>query len=155
VKVTIIPEDQALDRYIVKPVIEAMFASLERRARVEVLPEPRLRGASQALNPEMVAAIVRNYPMEDLFLLLVDRDCNREGNEARAARLEQDHAGKLIAALAWQEVEVWLLALYKDQIEVTQKSSKKESRPRCLTSSPTRLARVPVRSGCDQPPSPR
>jgi hypothetical protein len=85
VKVLIIPEDQELDRYIVKPVIEAMFAELGLKGRVDVLPEPRLRGATQALDRNIVAEIVRENPMIDLFLLIVDADCDREGNHERAA----------------------------------------------------------------------
>jgi hypothetical protein len=115
-KVLVIPEDQELDRYIVKPVVEALFADLEIPARVEVLPEPRLRGATDALDPSMVEAIVRDNPMEDLFLLIVDRDCNRQRNEDKARMRESEHAGKLIACVAIQEVEVWMLALHRDAL---------------------------------------
>lgn len=116
--VLIIPEDQELDRYIVKPVIEALFEDLDIRARVDVLPEPRLRGTSDALDRELIAQIIADNPMEDLFLLIIDRDCDRENNE-RHARLRMDeHPDKLIACLAAQEIEVWLLALYKNKLDV-------------------------------------
>lgn len=115
-KVLIIPEDQSLDRYIAKPVIEAMFGELERRATIDVLPEPRLRGASDALDPEVVASIVGDNPMIDLFLLVVDADCNRAGNRSKANARASEHAKKLIACVAEQEIEVWMLALYKDRL---------------------------------------
>lgn len=117
-KVLVIPEDQQLDQYIVKPVVEALFDDLGLRARVAVLPEPRLRGASEALDREVVDGIVRDNPMEDLFLLIVDRDCDRRNHEALAKQRESERTSKLIACLAWQEVEVWMLALYKDQLGV-------------------------------------
>lgn len=115
-KVLIIPEDQALDQYIVKPVVEAMLRDEQIPARVDVLPEPRLRGTGMALDAQIIAGIVTNNPMVDLFLLIVDRDCNREGNEEQAAARQREHQGKLIACLAVQEVEVWLLALYTDRL---------------------------------------
>lgn len=115
-KVLVVPEDQAVDQYIVKPVVEALFQDLGVRARVDVLREPRLRGASTALAPAMIARIVEENPMEDLFLLVVDRGCDREGNEAKAAARQAEHEGKLIACLAHQEIEVWMLALHDERV---------------------------------------
>jgi hypothetical protein len=117
VNVLIIPEDQSLDQYIVKPVVEAMFRDAAIPARVDVLPEPRLRGCTEALNPGVIAGIVADNPMADLFLLIVDRDCNREGNDEKAAARQQEHEGKLIACVAIQEVEVWMLALHAEQLD--------------------------------------
>jgi hypothetical protein len=116
VKVLIVPEDQALDQYIVKPVVQAMLDDEGIPARVDVLPEPRLRGTSMALNPGVIADIVAKNPMIDLFLLIVDRDCNRERNEEQAAARQEEHPGKLIACLAHQEIEVWMLALYDGRL---------------------------------------
>lgn len=115
-KVLIIPEDQVLDQYILKPVVEHIFADLGRVARIDVLPEPRIRGIAQALSGDLVADIVADNPMEDLFLLIVDRDCDRYDNTAKARSREQEHPAKLIACLAVQEVEVWMLALYRDEV---------------------------------------
>jgi hypothetical protein len=130
VKVLVIPEDQELDRYVVKPVVEALFDDLGIRARVDVLPEPRLRGASEALNSAVVAEIVADNPVEDLFLLLVDRDCDRQGNAAKAAARQSEHADRMIACLAVQEVEVWMLALHKDDLDVTLGELRKECDPK-------------------------
>ena len=116
-KVLVIPEDQTHDQYIIKPVIEALFADLQLPARVNVLPEPRLRGYTQALDPDMIGGIVRDNPMEDLFLLLVDRDCDRNHAEAKAAAIQKEHATKLICCLAIQEIEVWMLALHADSLD--------------------------------------
>lgn len=83
---------------------------------VSVLWEPRLRGVDQALNSDTIAQIVSQNPMQDLFLLVVDRDCDRQDNVAKAAAREEEHKGKLLHCLAWQEVEVWMLALHKSEI---------------------------------------
>ena len=115
-KVLIIPEDQTLDAFIAKPVVEALLADLGIPARVDVLPEPRLRGAGDALDKAVVAEIVANNPMTDLFVLVVDRDCNRQKNEERAREREAEHAERLVACVAVQELEVWLLALHHDKL---------------------------------------
>ena len=130
-KVLIIPEDQHLDRYIAKPVIEALFADLGRPARIDVLPEPRLRGASEALDKGVVDAIVAENPMVDLFLLVVDLDCDREGHAARAAERQREHSKKLLACLAQHELEVWMLALYKEQLRTEFDGSFSQIREEC------------------------
>lgn len=129
-KVLIIPEDQTLDGFIVKPVVEALMADLEIPCGVDVLPEPRLRGAGDALNPDVVNAIVRDNPMVDLFILAVDRDCNREGNEEKAAARAEEHAPKLVVCLAVQELEVWMLALYKAKLDASWGEVKAECDPK-------------------------
>ena len=116
-KVLIIPEDPTHDPHIIKPIIQALFDDLGRKAWVDVLREPRLRGTSDALDAATIAAIVAENEMIDLFLLVVDRDCNRDGNDSKAAARAREHDGKLLACLARQEVEVWLLALHTDQLD--------------------------------------
>lgn len=54
--------------------------------------------------------------MIDLFLLVIDRDCDRAGHEAKARERESEHPARLIAALAWQEIEVWALALHRERL---------------------------------------
>lgn len=129
-KVLIIPEDQTQDGYIAKPVIEALLNDEGIPARVDVLPEPRLRGAGDALDPELVREIVDEYPMIDLFVLVVDRDCDRQGHEAKAAAREQEHAGRLVACVAIQELEVWLLALHKDKLDARWPEIRNECDPK-------------------------
>lgn len=116
-KVLIIPEDQTQDGFIAKPVVEALLADLRIPGRVDVLPEPRLRGASDALDADLVRTIVNENPMVDAFVLVVDRDCDRQGHVSKAAAREQEHPGKLLACVAVQELEVWLLALHKDSLQ--------------------------------------
>ncbi|MBI4860172.1 MAG: hypothetical protein HY815_07890 [Candidatus Riflebacteria bacterium] len=115
-KALIIPEDPRLDQYILKPIVEEMFRRLDIRARVSVLQDPRLRGIDEALDADVIREIVRDNPMEDLFLLLVDRDCDRKGNTDRAAAREGEHPDRLIACLATHEVEVWMLALHRAEL---------------------------------------
>lgn len=131
-KVLLIPEDQTVDQYIIKPVVESLLADLGKaNARVDVLGEPRLRGAGQALDPTVVGQIVAENRMVDLFLLLVDRDCDREGNEARAAEREGEYAGRLIACCAWQEIEVWMLTAFKERLRAEFSVSWREVREEC------------------------
>ncbi len=115
-KVLIIPEDFLKDQQVLKPIIEAMFAQLQKPARVAVCQNPRLQGISQALNWERIREIIRQYAWEvDVFLLCVDRD-GEAGRKTQLTRLETQAneilpAGRgLFAENAWQEVEVWVLA---------------------------------------------
>ena len=109
----VIVEDPTYDRYIVQPVIEALVAQLGRRARVDTLINPHIRGIEDAIRrtPDMLA----RYPQHDVFVLVLDRD----GDEGRATRLT-DLRGRiqagvrpakpLLCCLAEEEVETWLLA---------------------------------------------
>jgi hypothetical protein len=78
-RVLIIPEDFRKDQYIVRPIIKAMMAWLNRpKASVQVL-NPNLGGVERALDWAELDQYVQRYQgMVDLFLL-VDRD----GNEHR------------------------------------------------------------------------
>lgn len=112
-KVLVIPEDPMLDQYILKPVVERLFADLRLAVRVGVLWNPRLRSVTQALDASVVRHIIETYSMIDLFLLIVDRDAD-EHRGARTRILEAEHPGRLLACLAIEEVEVWMLALHRD-----------------------------------------
>jgi hypothetical protein len=117
VKVLIVPEDPTLDQYILKPIVQRICTDHGIKARVDVLSDPHLHGVDQALSKDIVAGIVRDNPMEDLFVLMVDRDCDRLGNSTKAAAREEEHSGRVLACLACQEVEVWMLALHRKQLD--------------------------------------
>lgn len=122
-KILVIPEDQRLDEHIVKPVIEALVNDIGLSAQVTVLPEPRLRGASHVFSekgvdgngPPLLETILAENPMVDCFILVIDRDCDRDGHVAKVAAREKRYE-KLLGCLAVQELEVWMLALYKDEL---------------------------------------
>ena len=131
-KVLLIPEDQTLDQYILKPVMEALFAELRVTARISVLPEPRLRGSSQALDPNVIREIVQDNPMVDLFILIVDRDCDREREraEAKAEAIRKEHEVRLQTCLARQEVEVWMLALHSASLDESLETIREDCDPK-------------------------
>jgi hypothetical protein len=116
--VVVIPEDFSKDQFILKPIIEAMMKQLGvPRPRVAVLQDPRLGGVAEALKWPRVEEILgaRKYNT-DLFIEVVDRDCN-QNRRARLDGLEQQAqaclgAGRrtFLAHEAWEELEVWLLA---------------------------------------------
>jgi hypothetical protein len=103
---------------------------------VDVLRDPHLRGVDQALDRDIVAGIVRDNPMEDLFILMVDRDCNRLGNATKAATRLEEHPGRLLACLACQEVEVWMLALHRKQLTTPWSTIRDECDPKELYADP-------------------
>lgn len=134
-RVMIVPEDPTLDQYILKPIVERIFQDLGRPSFVEVLQDPHLRGVDEALDAKIIADIVRDRSMFQLFLLLVDRDCNdtssnRRNNEMLAAEREAEHTGKLFACLAREEVEVWMLALHREALGVSWSEVRKECHPK-------------------------
>lgn len=117
--VLVITEDFRKDQYILKPIVEALMAQVGRpNAKVRVCQDPLLGGVGQALKWERVQEILARYSgMVDLFLLIVNRDCE-EGRRDALTRLEGLSAAYLgtsaafLAEQAWQEVEVWVLAAH-------------------------------------------
>lgn len=135
-KVLIIPEDPTNDPYILAPVVQRIFDDLGRRARIDVLRDPHLRGVDQALDGDLIRDIVQDNPMVDLFLLLVDRDCNRRKNREKADARESEHARRLLACLAVEESEVWMLALNPDLLDASWQTIRAECDPKELYAEP-------------------
>lgn len=111
--VLVIPEDFRNDQYILRPLFQRLFRSVNRRATVTVLTDPLLGGVGEALKSERLAEVVEQYDgMTDLFILCVDRD----GEVARRDRLdaiEQEFGNpdrRFLAENAWEEIETWVLA---------------------------------------------
>ena len=128
-RVLIIPADQTQDGFIVRPVLQALLKDRGVSARVDVLPEPRLRGVGDALDKAVVDSIVRDNPMIDLFVLVVDRDCD-PSHEQKAMAREREQAGKLIACVAVEEIEVWMLALHREALRAPWKDVREECHPK-------------------------
>lgn len=118
----VIPEDPTQDRYILKPLTEALLKDVGRPAgKVEVLTSPRLRGYSPALT-----AIRKDLPdrYKHFHLWLFFPDLDRERPDARQdamRRLEGDLAEqqvKLLCCVAEPEVEIFAcVAFLKELLE--------------------------------------
>lgn len=113
-RVLVIPEDFRKDQYILKPIVEAMFADIGRKATVVVCQDPLLGGIAEALKFERMGQIFDRYRgMVDLYLLLVDRDGivgRRAALDDRECWAREARKVVLLAENAWQELEVWALA---------------------------------------------
>lgn len=129
-KVLIIPEDPVLDRYILKPVVERIFADLGRSARIDILTNPRNRGIAEALNPSRIKEIIETHPMIDLFLILVDRDCDVDRRPGEARAREELYPDRLFACLAIEEIEVWMLAIHRDSLPARWNEIRAECHPK-------------------------
>jgi hypothetical protein len=116
VNVLIIPEDFRKDQFVLKPIIERMFAEIGKpHAQVLMCLDPLLGGIYQATDWERIQDILEMYPMVDIFLLLVDRDgikTRRNGLDGLEVKGEAVLADDrlLLPENAWQEIEVWALA---------------------------------------------
>jgi hypothetical protein len=107
-----------------------------------VLLNPRLRGVAQALNSDILADIVATYPMNDLFLVLVDRD----GDAARAglaSARESEHPNRLFVCLAIEEIEVWMLAIHSEALGSGWREVRAEIHPKERFAEPFLQARAP------------
>lgn len=117
--VLIIPEHERNDRHILQPIVERMLRDLGRpKANVSVLrATPRWRGVDQVLTTGVLAEILADERTTQLFLLLVDRDQEQARHNLVEIR-ESEHPGRLLACLAIEEVEVWMLALHREELGV-------------------------------------
>jgi hypothetical protein len=114
-KVRIVPEDYPNDCLILKPIVKAMFAYLDKpRAQIDV-HSPRVRGWDAVKKIDLIQEIIDKFPTVHLFLVCVDRDGHDQRRailddlESKARRLLRPPR-VLLAEHAWQEIEVWALA---------------------------------------------
>ncbi len=139
----VVPEDPTLDQYILKPIVEQLFADLGRRSRVEVLSNPRLTGVDQALDASTLADIVATNRMIDVFLVLVDRDGDKARRPQQAAERAREHPDRLFVCLAVEEVEVWMLALHRDDLDTPWREVRSERDPKERFAHPFLARRAP------------
>jgi hypothetical protein len=116
-RVLVIPEDPTNDRYILTPLVERLMAECGKpRAKVQFLPNPRVRGYKHAKE------VIRNEVFElyghmDLVLFLPDADGKDRSEEFAALEGEaRTHQICLLCCAAVQEVELWLLAGHQDKV---------------------------------------
>jgi hypothetical protein len=120
--VLVIAEDPIKDQFMLRPIIEAMFEYLQRPAKVRVHPD-RLGGIGEALKVQRIAEIVASQRYNvDLFIEVVDRDCNVTGHPQATSdrqlalqgienQIAASYPGEvLLGQAAWEEIEVWILA---------------------------------------------
>lgn len=120
-KVLIIPEDVKFDQDMLKPLFQTMMSYLGKsKIKVQVCQNPRFQGVSQVLKWENLERILKQYPQVDLFIVCVDRD-GVEEREAKLKHLEEkaqiflgQTSRAMFGAQAWQEMEVWVLAGFRD-----------------------------------------
>ena len=111
--VLVIPEDFRNDQYLLKPLIERLFATTGKgRVKVRVCQDPLLGGIVAALDSERIQEVVDQHRgMTDIFVLCVDRDGD-SGRRARLDDIESEFGGEqvFLAENAWEEIETWALA---------------------------------------------
>ena len=116
--VLVIPEDFTKDEHILKPLAERILQDLGKpNANVRVCRDPNFGGIGEALKiGRLRNDVIAFYPMVDLFILVLDRD-GEAGRETTVGRIEATLQGEMagtsrrfVASLAWQEVEVFILA---------------------------------------------
>jgi hypothetical protein len=121
-RVLVIPEDPTYNGHILQPLVKALLDRAGKsNSRVTVLTDPHTWGVDQAISS--APQIVHDWPMHDLFLLMVDRDARLGDGEDRPQRLRDaerramEDGRLLLACAAIEEVEVWLMAGHPDKVE--------------------------------------
>ncbi|MCX7428358.1 MAG: hypothetical protein NTW96_22350 [Planctomycetia bacterium] len=131
-KVFVIAEDWRLDQYILKPVLQRLFDELRPNTKIDFCREPRVGGVSQATNHEILTEVFGNYPQANLFLLILDRDCD-SGREDALERCiaHANESGKImLGCVAIEEIEVWALALHRDSFSEPWKNVRGDCDPK-------------------------
>jgi hypothetical protein len=131
--VLIIPEDPSNNGFILKPLVSRILAECGKaNANVTVLTNPRARGYEHA-KALLRGQLFELYRHKDLLLFLPDADGKDRREEFRSLEEEAIRQGvRLLCCAAEQEVEVWPLAGFHDQLpmrwhEVRRDSSVKEN----------------------------
>lgn len=132
-RVLIILEDPTYDRYIVQPVVERLLRDIKKpKVRVDVLTDPRMGGVSYVFARQNWEKILQKYPMVDVFIVVVDSDCE-EGRKEKLVSLRswvQGRQAVSVGVLAIEEVEVWLLAGYVDKLSSPWKTVRAHCNPK-------------------------
>ena len=107
------PEDSRKDKFILKPLFESLFRSMDRpKIRIQVCEDPVLGSVAEVLKSRRIADVVlRHREMIHMFILCVDRD-GKVGRRQRLDQIESEFGGSRIflAENAWEELETWVLA---------------------------------------------
>lgn len=115
--VLVIPEDFTKDEHILKPLVGRILEECGRKPTVEVCRDPNFQGVHAALKLDSLRReVIERYPMVQLFVMIVDRD-GQPGRKQRTDEIEatlsaelQQEAKQFLAEVAWQEVEIFILA---------------------------------------------
>jgi len=115
-KVLVIPEDPTYNGAILQPLVERMLGEIgKQQARVRVLTDPKLGGIAQARRAirDELPGRYRHVP---LWLFFPDAD---ETGDVSALEGELRQMGiMLFGCAARPEVEAWLLAGHRDQLDI-------------------------------------
>jgi hypothetical protein len=118
-KVLVVPEDPTNNGYILKPLVSKILSRCGKpNARIDVLDDPRVSGYEHA-KTLLRTQLLEDYGFMDLILFLPDADGKDRAAEFRSLEEEAGRQGvRLLCCAAKQEVEVWLLAGYRDRLDV-------------------------------------
>ena len=81
--------------------------------------------------------------MIDLFLVLVDRDGDRDRRPMAARKLEGSQRGRLFVCLAIEEIEVWMLAVHREAVSASWNEVREEIHPKERFAEPFLAAHAP------------
>jgi hypothetical protein len=115
--VLVMPEDPSNNGYILKPLVSRILSACGKpNAKVTVLTNPRAQGYEHAKGL-LRGQLFERYRHMNLFLFVPDADGKDRRAELRGLEDEASRQGvRMLCCAAEQEVEVWLLAGYRDRL---------------------------------------
>lgn len=119
--VLVIPEDQTLNGYILKPLAEAIVTDAGKpQANITVLPKPRLNGYSAAHDAILRGELDDRYRHFDLWLFMPDADLATDGAMNNLEGALAKRGIRLLCCPAQPEVEIYACLAYRDEFEWVQ-----------------------------------
>lgn len=115
-KVLVIPEDPALNGYILRPLVQRVLAEVGRpNARIQILTNPRLRGYEDAV-AVLRNELVKRYSFFDLWVFVPDADRAQEGVLRVLEASMKSKGVALVCCPAQPELEAWLIAGHLNRV---------------------------------------
>lgn len=140
--VVVVPEDDRLDKYVLEPVMKAVFSHIGRpHARIRVVSNPRPRGIDTVLTPDYVSRVLARYPMADMFIYCLDRDGRDDRDRQLRTVLDTMRRGMQAhqsaeGVLAVEEVEVWCMVTHVSDLPDSWDTVRQERNPKELYFAP-------------------
>ncbi len=115
-KALLVCEDPKLDAFILRPILSRILKDAGKpKAKVDIC-DRRSVGQGIAGLTKNLPAILAQYRMHKLIVVVIDRDANQPTNHE--SRMQYFHSldERVVGVCAVEEVEVWMLGLYPNEL---------------------------------------
>ena len=125
-KALLVCEDPSLDAFILRPILSRILKDAGRpTARVDTC-DRRSVGKGIAGLSKNLPAILDQYRMHELIVVVIDRDANQPTNHESRMQHFCSLDGRIVGVCAIEEVEAWMLGLYPNELGAAWKEVRAE-----------------------------